>query len=84
MKIYYMQIRCAEVDWAGQGGHFTEDWQSRIGDDHELEGDLEIPDCVRLLDTEGGDRRSGLLGDMFADFGRFLFMRPRLADTSDE
>ena len=29
-----MQIRCAEVDWAGQGGHFTEDWHSRIDDDH--------------------------------------------------
>ena len=34
-----MQIRCAEVDWAGQGGHFTEDWHSRIDDDHDLEGD---------------------------------------------
>ena len=54
------------------------------GGSRELEGDLEIPDCVRLLDAEGGDRRSGRLGDMFADFGRFLFMRPRLADTSDE
>ena len=45
-----MQIRCAEVDWAGQGGHFTEDWQSRIGDDHE--GDLE-DDLV--ADEENGD-----------------------------
>ena len=26
VKIYYMQIRCAEVDWAGQPGHFTEHW----------------------------------------------------------
>ena len=51
-KIYYMQIRCAEVDWAGQGGHFTEDWQSRIGDDHEHEGDLE-DDLV--ADEENGD-----------------------------
>ena len=47
-----MQIRCAEVDWAGQGGHFTEDWQSRIGDDHEHEGDLE-DDLV--ADEENGD-----------------------------
>ena len=37
VKIYYMQIRCAEVDWAGQPGHFTEHWQSRIGDHHHLE-----------------------------------------------
>ena len=28
-----MQIRCAEAHWPGQGGHFTEDWQSRSDDD---------------------------------------------------
>ena len=62
-KIYYMQIRCAEVDWAGQGGHFTEDWQSRIGDDHELEGDLE-DDLV--VDEENGD------DDEDDDLGRYF------------
>ena len=54
------------------------------GGSRELEGDLETPDWLRLLETEGGDRRSGRLGDIFADFGRFLFMRPSEADTSDE
>ena len=61
-KIYYMQIRCAEVDWAGQGGHFTEDWQSRIGDDHEHEGDLE-DDLV--ADEENGDDDEDDLGQYF-------------------
>ena len=54
------------------------------GGSRELDGDLETPDWLRRLETEGGDRRSGLLGDMFADFGRFLFIRPREADTSEE
>ena len=40
VKIYYMQIRCAEVDWAGQPGHFTEHWQTRIDDDDYLESGL--------------------------------------------
>ena len=55
------------------------------GASRQLEGDLE-PAWLRRPPPprEGGDRRSGRLGDMLADLGRFLVRRPSEADTSEE
>ena len=50
-----MQIRCAELDWAGQGGHFTEDWHSRIDDDHDLEVDDDDDDDDADDDDDNGN-----------------------------
>ena len=54
-----MQIRCAEVDWAGQSSHFTEDWQSRIDDDHDHDdndGDDEhVNDADDWYDDDEGE-----------------------------
>ena len=54
-----------------------------LGRSLELEGDLEAAVERRPL-VLGGERTSRRLGEMLADLGRFLLVRPREAETSVE